>query len=675
MKKFKDQKTKTTKGKASKRTSRKKYTKKDFAWVFWTPENIKQHVAEIIAAKKTAYKVVKQIKNIERTFENTIVAIESSDHENLSKMHQIHLLKNVSPKESVRTAATYAEIALNNAFTDIEYDEGMYKAVKAFEARGEHLKGEDKKLFDDIMRGYKRMGFGLPKKTRQKVQRNSKLLTKYASSFEKNINDYKDEILVTKHELEGLPEHFIQGLLRSKGGKFRVTLDYPDIGPFLRLADNAQKRKELAHKNFKKGGKRNMTLLHKMITLRRENANLLHYKTHVDYRTETRMAKNAKTVERFLTRLITKVEKSVRKDIDALRRAKRKHLKKKYAKLEYYDIAYYGNRLRKELYDIDSEKIREYFPFEQVKKGTFEIYSKLFSVTFKQVKNITLWHKDAELYEVRDKGGSIRSYFILDLFPRAGKYGHACASGLSSGYRKKDGTYNTPMACMLANFNKPSKGKPSLMSHGEVETFFHEFGHVMHYVLTTAKYASQSGFNTVMDFVEAPSQMLENWVWERAPLQKLSRHYKTGKPLPKKDILALLRARHHMVLYGTMRQLILAYTDFTLHTKYTKDPNALYRRLVKKYAGIDIPGDNLFCAGWGHLCSYDAGYYSYMWALVYAADMFSRFKKEGVLNTRTGRDYKKMVLEKGGSADEYEMVRKFLGRKPNNRAFLKEIGL
>jgi len=387
------------------------------------------------------------------------------------------------------------------------------------------------------------------------------------------------------------------------------------------------------------------------------------------------MTKNDVTVKNFLEDLIRKTEKKVEKDLIRLDKAKKKHTKDKEAKVEYFDVAYYANILRKEKYNIDPEKVREYFPFEQVLNGTFEIYSKLFSVKFKKIKGIPLWHKDAELYEVRNLDGSIRSYFMLDLFPRPGKYGHACASDVIPGYLKSDGTYNTPMAAMIANFNKPRKGVPSLMSHGEVETFFHEFGHIMHCVLTTARHASQSGFNTSWDFVEAPSQMLQNWVWERAPLKMLSRHYKTGKPIPKSMLDSLIKAKQFMVIYGTMRQLILAYTDFILHTKYPSDPNALYRRLVKKYVRIGIPKDNLFCAGWGHLSEYDGGYYGYLWALVYASDMFSRFKKEGVLSAKVGKEYKEKVLEKGGSTDEYEMVKDFLGRKPNNKAFLKEIGL
>ncbi|MCH8889126.1 Zn-dependent oligopeptidase [Patescibacteria group bacterium] len=654
---------------------RRKYTKKDFKWVNWTPKDINRISREIIVAKKKAYKKIKQIKVQDRTFENTIIAIESSDYDDLPNMHRMGLLKNVHPKSDVRLHALKAIIKLDKAFTDIEYDEEMYKAVQSVKAKKEKLKDEDKKLFSDMLRGYKRMGFGLPKAARKKIQKNSKLLSQYENQFEKNINDYEDHILLNKDELGGLPENFVKGLARSKSGKYKVSLDYPDIGPFLQHSDNAKKRELLAHKNLKKGGARNAVLLQKMISLRKENAKLLGYRNHVDYKVEVRMAKRDTIVKKFLEDLIHKTERKIEKDLIRLENAKKKHTKNKSVKILYFDVAYYANILRKEKYNIDPEKVREYFPFKQVMKGTFLIYSKLFSVKFKRVTQVPLWHKDAELYEVRNLDGSIRSYFMLDLFPRHGKYGHACAVDVVPGYLKPNGTYNTPMACMIANFNKSRKGVPSLLSHNEVETFFHEFGHIMHYVLTTAEHASQSGFNTTWDFVEAPSQMLENWVWESAPLKKLSRHYKTRAPFPKSMLDSLIKAKQFMVIYNTMRQLILSYTDFLIHTKYPKDPNALYRTLVKKYVHIDIPKDNLYCAGWGHLSEYDGGYYGYLWALVYAADMFTRFKKEGVLNARVGRDYKEMILEKGGSADEYEMVKDFLGRKPNNKAFLKEIGL
>jgi thimet oligopeptidase len=228
---------------------------------------------------------------------------------------------------------------------------------------------------------------------------------------------------------------------------------------------------------------------------------------------------------------------------------------------------------------------------------------------------------------------------------------------------------------MLTNFPKPSAANPSLMSHGEVETFFHEFGHIMHFTLTKARYSAQSGFNVAMDFVEAPSQMLENWVWDASMLTRLSKHYQTGKPLPKDLIRRMINARLFGEAWSTRGQLINAMLDMTVHTKEVKDPVAFYAKISKRLLGVDPPKRQLWIGSFAHIAhGYDAGYYGYLWSKVYAEDMFSRFAKEGVLNLKTGRDYRAWILEKGSSREEMDLVKGFLGRAPNNKAFLKSIG-
>jgi thimet oligopeptidase len=450
----------------------------------------------------------------------------------------------------------------------------------------------------------------------------------------------------------------------------------------MELADNSEKRKELAQKFLKKGGTKNMKLLERMIKLRGEKAKILGYKNHADYKTEVRMAKSGDTALKFTTSLLDKVEKGGRDDLTLLRELKRKEVGNKNAELYSYDVGYYGNKLQKILFNVDSEEVRSYFPLKRVLEGTFNIYSTLFGVTFQKFnerKNVSLWHPDVELYTVKDLQGETLSYFALDLHPREGKYGHACALSVIDGRASsfKGGTYITPFAVMIANFTKPSETHPSLLSHSEVETFLHEFGHIMHCILTKAPHASQSGYHTAWDFVEAPSQMLEHWAWNKKPLSLLSAHYQTGKPLPEKILSNLIQSQRHMLRYATLRQLILGLLDLTLHTKNNPpEPGKLYRDLIKKHTGISVFKDAIFPAGFGHLAGgYDAGYYGYMWSNVYAADMFTRFEKEGILNKKTGAEYKRAILEQGGSEPELQLVKEFLGRKPNNKAFLKEIGL
>ncbi len=657
------------------------YTKKDFAWVKWSEADIKRVAKEIVVEKKDRYKKIKKIPASDRTFENTIYALESSDYCLSDKAGFIGLLMQVHVDARIRKTAKLALEQLEKQMVDIEYDEGVYKAVLEYAEKKEKLTGDSKKLFDDMLLGYKRMGFGLTATKRKKLQENAKKMSKISSAFSYNINEYQDYILLTEGELAGLPENYVRGLQKDKkSGKYKVTLEYPDIGPFMSKAENAEKRKELSEKSLQKGGKENLELLGEMVKLRAENAKLLGYKTHVDYKTETRTVKTSARAFSFVNDLMRKIKKGSDADLKELLELKREQTGDKIAVLHGYDIAYYADQLQQKRFSIDSEKVREYFPIEIVKKGTFTIYEKLLSVKFEKVSGIALWHKDVEMYAIKDKaktgGGEVISYFMLDLYPREGKYGHACAVDMVDGrFDTETGKYVAPVSVMIANFPKPQKKSPSLLSHGEVETFFHEFGHIMHMTMTRARYMSQSGASVAWDFVEAPSQMLEHWVWDKKMLKILSKHYKAGKNLPKVMLGNMLKGKMHMTAYGSMRQMTLALFDLRLHTEKIKSSPKLYAEIVKKFTGIVQPKSQIFPAGFGHMMGYDAGYYGYMWSKVFADDMFTRFKHAGLLNKKVGMEYRKTILEKGSSEEEMKLLERFLGRKPNNRAFLKELGL
>ncbi|MEK7662489.1 MAG: M3 family metallopeptidase [Patescibacteria group bacterium] len=660
----------------------KTYTKKDFNWTKWDAKTIRSFVPKIIEHKKKVYSEIKKIPKEKRTFENTVYALEKSDIPYESTGSYISLLSMVSPIDSVREAAKKSEKELSKKLVDVEYDKGIYLALLEYahgpNRRKEKLFPEDKKLLNDALKGYKRMGFDLPE-VKQKILKNLlKELSRISNDFSNTLNEYEDYILVTREELEGLPERYIDGLTKDKRTrKYKVTLQYPDVGPFMAYAKHEARRKELADKNAAKGGRNNLLRAEKALVIREKKARLLGYKNHADYVTEMRMAKNGKNAFSFIASLSKKLDRGFMKDYNALTNLKREMTGDPNATLFYYDVAYYGEKLKQRRYKIDSEKLREYFPFEKVIKGTFEIYQKLLGVKFEKVNGYPVWHEDVEVYAVKEKGKVI-AYFMLDLYPRKNKYGHACAVALVDGRLGsfRTGAYVAPVAAMLTNFPKPRPDVPSLLSHGEVETFFHEFGHVMHVVLTKSRYESQSGYHVAWDFVEAPSQMFENWTWNREMLGLLSSHYKTNKPLPINFLKNLLRAKKHLECYGSMYQLAHAHFDLLVHTKKPKESlNRIAKKVMFKHMRVSQSPNSLFPAGFGHFMGYDAGYYSYMWALVYAADMFTRFKKEGLLNPKTGRDYRTWVLEKGSSMEEIDIVKKFLGRAPNNKAFLKEIGV
>jgi thimet oligopeptidase len=654
----------------------KTLTPKDFSWTKWSEKDFKDFPQKAIEEIKKDYAEIKKIPSKERNFENTLMALERAGKNYGQLLTYVDFLAEVSPEKSVREAASKVGEEYSKLVVDIIYDEEVYRALKEYEAKREKLAPDAKKLLKDTMRGYKRMGFDLPKEKRNLLKKNLKELSRLAISFRKNINDYKDSITLTKKEAYGLPERYLEGLSKDKNGNFIVTLEYPDIGPFLENSPNDKKRKEITDKNLKKGGKKNIQILTKIINLRHENAKLLGYKSLAHYVIEERMAKTPEKVMQFLNDLYNKVRNGAKKEREEVANQKREILGDKKAKYDYFD-GYYVNQLKKKKYSVDNDKVREYFPFEKVKEGLFEIYQMLLNVSFEKVKGYQLWHRDVELYSVKDKG-EIIAYFAMDLFPREGKYGHAAMFPLIGGREEEwngEVVYVAPFATLVCNFPKPQKSHPSLLSHGEVETLFHEFGHVMHGILTKARFESQSGTNVTWDFVEMPSQMLESWVWDKAMLKKLSGHFKTGEKLPDDLIDRMINAKRFMNFSHYLRQMILALYDMKLHMQVPKqDISSIYSKMTKKGVDIALPKDQLFPAGFGHIgAGYAAGYYSYAWAESLAHDMFSRFEKEGLLNKKTGLDYRKWILEKGSSMEEMDLLKGFLGRLPNNKAFLKEV--
>ncbi len=647
-------------------------TKNDFAWVTWQPKDFKKFPTQAIKELTDDYSRIKNIPSHARTFENTVLALERSGSTYRQKIHFVGFLAEVSPHKNVRDAAHAITEEYAKKIVDVVHDEGIYNALREYASKKEKLIGEDKILFEDMLRDYRRMGFDLPKEKQKLLKKNLKELSQLSLSFRKNINDYKDSITLTVAEAVGLPERFLSGLKRDAKGRYVVTLEYPDIGPFLENSPNDRKRKEIVDKNARKGGPKNIALLKRIITLRHRNATMLGYKTFAHYAIEDRMAKNPETVMKFLNAIKKRVERGARRDREELVTFKRAFTKNPRATSEYYD-SYYVHQLQKQLYSIDTETVREYFPFPKVREGVFEVYQKLLGVRFKKVTNRPLWHSDVELYAIIDNNKEI-AYFAMDLFPRDGKYGHAAAFDLING-RAHGNMYVAPLAALVCNFSKPTGKTPSLLSHDEVETFFHEFGHIMHDVLTKARYESQSGFHVAWDYVEMPSQMLENWVWKKEILRKISSHYKTGKPLPDTLVTNMLRAEKFRISTMYLRQMLLALFDMKLHYACAQGaPHEIYRSMVKRMMGYSLPKTQLFPAGFGHIVGgYEAGYYSYAWAKVYAQDMFTRFENDGLLNKKTGRDYRTWILEKGSSMDEMALIKKFLGRAPSVSAFYRYI--
>ncbi|MFH1620251.1 MAG: M3 family metallopeptidase, partial [bacterium] len=342
-----------------------------------------------------------------------------------------------------------------------------------------------------------------------------------------------------------------------------------------------------------------------------------------------------------------------------------------------WDWRYYHNMLMRTAYQVDKEKIREYFPMELVIDQMLKIYQEVLGLRFREISPADAWHKDVQLFEVSDSITDVNiGRFYMDLYPREGKYKHAAAFTLIQGRLLPDGSYMKPLSAVVANFNKPTPDKPSLIPHNDVETLFHEFGHIMHQVLTRAKYQRFSGTSVARDFVETPSQMFENWVWDETMLNRISGHYKDhSNKLPGETIGKMIAAKNVDSGLIYLRQNFFGTYDMTLHTKGTPDTTALYAKLQKEIALIPMSAGASPEASFTHLIGYDAGYYGYLWSQVFAEDCFSLFGKEDVFNGKTGRRFRKCVLEPGSSRDESESLGCFMGREPNEDAFLKSIGV
>lgn len=663
-------------------------TSKDFAWVKWTPKQMEKIAGEYLEHKKRVYKQIKAILPENRTFLNTVYALERCDDSFESAFSKMGLLAETSTKKIVRDAATKVLSEVSEKAVDIEYDRGLFVAMLEyyegnFRDEKKQLRKEDIKLLEETIREYRRMGFDLPLPKQKRLKQLLKKSSILSIAFKKNINDYQDYILCTKEELDGMSDNYIAALPRHTDGSYIISLQYPHILPFMGEAKNRAKREELSLKNLKKGGKKNMSILKELVSIRHEIATILGYKHHADFRTENRMAKTGAVATAFQESLLKKIAPAAKKELKELQSYAKEEFKLK--KLEHYDISFVGTSLKKKLYNLDPETIKAHFPVEHVRQEMFSMFGKLFSISFRNVV-VPLWHRDVQMYEIRDEvkenKGELIGYFALDLYPREGKYGHACLVDVVVSKEKswQSEEYLPAFSVMLCNFPTPTKKLPSLLSVADVETFFHEFGHLLHMTLSRARIESQAGANVAWDFVETPSQIMENWVWDREVIKKFSKHYLTGKRMDDKMIDRVIKGKVHLNAYFYTRQLIQGKLDMDLHLGKVKDVEEAYRKMNKQFFNIDMPKVSpLFVAGFGHLVGYDAGYYSYLWALVYACDAFESFKTKGnknvFTNTEVGLKWRREVLEKGSSEDEMKLLTNFLGRKPSNKAFLKELGV
>jgi thimet oligopeptidase len=462
----------------------------------------------------------------------------------------------------------------------------------------------------------------------------------------------------------------------AESGKRKVTLKYPEILPVMRFCKAPETRKEMDKARSSQCQNVNVALFEKALSIRHELAHLLNFKSHADYVLDTRMAKNSENVFNFLDDLRTRLKEGGEKELKILGDLKQKE--EGDSKILSWDFNYYLRLLKETQYEVDETAIKNYFPFEKVFNGLLSIIQETFNLKFEEVKNFEKWHDDVRLFNVFDNdNGTFSGQFYLDLFPREGKYTHFAAFPLQCHYLKEDGTEQHAVSAMVCNFTKPTATAPSLLKHDEVVTLWHEFGHLAHGFTTKSKYGRFSGTSVERDFVEMPSQFMENYCWEKEALRRISSHYETGEPLPDSLIDKMIDAKNVGVALFNLRQLFFAIFDMQSHTLPPPiDSGALFSKLRTEVSLIpNVEGTNS-AASFGHLMGgYDSGYYGYLYSQVFSADMFSEFKEKGIFSKEVGKKYRQTVLETGGMKDGLDILHNFLGRAPRSDAFLRSIGL
>ncbi len=559
--------------------------------------------------------------------------------------------------------------------TEITTRKDIYYALKDFVPTNEN----ESRLYDVTIEYLEWNGLNLPDEKLDLVRKMKQELASLELKFSNNLNQDNKTIEFTLEELDGAPQDFLNRLEKNINGKFIITMKYPDYYAVMENVKSSETRKRmnLAFNNLG-SPKENKRLLEEAIDLRRKIAQELGFQSWADYKTSIRMAKNASTIEKFITELKPALMESSRKDLEKYLEFK-KTFDPNATSVDVWDVKYIETQLKKEKYSLNNDEIREYFPLESVLNGMFSIYSEVFNVSFQEVKEAKVWAPDVKLYRAMDSvSNETIAYIYFDLFPREGKYNHEAMFPLVVG-RDVNGTHTIPITAIVANKNPPTENKPALLTHSEVVNLFHELGHTLHNSLSTAPYSSLAGTNVAWDFVETPSQTIEKWAWDPKVIDAVSGHYlNSSQKIPSEIRDKIIMTRKLGLGYTYAQRLAQTEFDLIIHTTENTSLNTteLYNKEFKELVGIPLVEGNNYPSSFGHLMAgYDAAYYSYIWSEVYAFDCYSEFEKYGVTNQTTGIRFRNTILAQGNMKDGMELLREFLNREPNMDAFLKYLNI
>jgi thimet oligopeptidase len=571
--------------------------------------------------------------------------------------------RHAHPDAALREAGETAEQALEKLLNDIRMDRGVYDVLAALDLAGED--GPTRKWMEKVLREFRRAGVDRDDATRARVKALQEELVRIGQEFSRNIRQDTRSEALPPSALEGLPDDYVRAHPPGPDGLVRITTDYPDIVPFMTYSRDAHAREKMWRLFRLRGHPANLDVLQRMVARRHELATLLGYRNWAAYSTEDKMIRDEQAAADFIARISAASEARMRRDYAMLLERKRRDVPGA-TRVDPWDQAFLEDRVRAEQYAFDSQVVRPYYEYTRVKQGVLDLTARLFGVTYRHVPDAPVWHPDVEAYDVLE-GDVLRGRFYLDMHPRDDKYKHAAQFTLTSGKAGR----RLPEGVLLCNFPRPG-AEPALLQHSDVETFFHEFGHLLHHIFGGhTRWAGVSGVRTEWDFVEAPSQMLEEWARDATCLRTFARHHQTGEPIPADVVARMRRADEFGKGLWVRQQMFYAALSLELYRREpgSVDPTDLVRELQGRYTPFPYVEGTYFHLSFGHLDGYSSNYYTYMWSLVIAKDLFTVFQQKGMLDPAPAQAYRREVLEPGGSDDAARLVHAFLGRDYDFRAY------
>ncbi len=612
------------------------------------------------------------------TFENVFGAVEDLNTKISIAYNNCHMLYWVSPDSLVRVKGLEGFQLLDSISTLIFTDKVIYQKMLRFKSSDAYkvLKANRKILADDMIQNFERTGVNLNDAQLEVYKTLDKDISQLSSAYSENMNTSRDILTLDEEGAKGLPDAFKE-TYKVAPGKFEIPIINATNEPVMANAVSEATRKAYFIKFNNRAADKNLSILDSLVKKRYQLAKLMGYPTYATFNLVPKMAKNPQTVWKFINDLVSLSKEKAKQDVKQLEAEKKKEVKKKKdAKLQPWDVAYYKNQILKKEYQVNKEELRAYFPMQECLKGMFDIYQQLLGLEFKKVSNPSVWHEEVELYEVFESG-KLKGRFYLDLFPRPNKETWFYGVPLTQGKATPDG-YEVPVSMLLGNFTRPTKSQPSLLSQRELNTLFHEFGHIVNEMAYHGEFSSQA--NSKSDFVESMSQLFENWIWDYDILSSFAKHYQTGEVLPKATFDKLLKAKNlssGLNLMGSLRNCMY---DMNLYDRYNPskplNTDKLWQNVDKQLGVIKsyVPGTHKQAA-WIHINTHPVYMYGYLWSEVYAQDMFTLFKQNGLRDTKTGVRYRELILANGRQRDILEAVQEFLGRPSDNKAYIKSLGL